>query len=277
MLNRPSAGLVGATDRQAVRESGMAPAPVDGGGASAPLTDGRILSRIGARVVFHCHDDAGVSSRLSLAVSIGALALSLLVAGCDPAPRYGPQAPPYIGVTYAEDSVVATGLPQSLTLFFDQDFAQHQVMLSVPEGAYPSGTTVTIRAGVVDQLAVPNGDRVVLDSFLGRHGGHQGAPLAVQVLPAIPAPAKPLTLGLLGYQYDATSYDVLYANECDAAWQVVGAGQAVAVDDRKRSFSIAIAEPGLWTLGQAGSGAIPLPAMPLADAACPALLDGGGR
>jgi len=214
-----------------------------------------------------------VNSGLSLAVSIGALVLSPTVGGCDPAPGYGPQAAPYVGVTYAEDSVVATGVAQSLKLFFSEDFAQYQIVLSLPEGAYPPGTTVTMRVVVDDQLTVPNGDVVALDSFLGRPSQHQGSPLAVQVLPAMPPPATPLMLGLLGY--DGTSYDVLHASECDAAWQVVTAGQAVAVDDRRRSFSIAITAPGLWTLGQSRDGGVPVPGTP-ADAACPALFDGGG-
>jgi hypothetical protein len=244
-------------------------------GSSAPLTGGRIFVEKSSAGGLRLPGRRRVSSRLSLAVSIGALALSPVVAGCDPAPGYGPQAPPYVGVTYAEDSVVATGLPQTLKLLFSEDFAQDQIILAVPEGAYASGTTVIMRVVVEDRLTVPNGDGVVLESFLGRPSEHLGAPLAVQVLPAVPAPAKPLMLGLLGY--DATSYDVLHANECDAAWQLVGNGPAVAIDDRKRSFSVAITEPGLWTLGQTGDGGTPVPATALADAGCPALFDGGGE
>jgi len=200
--------------------------------------------------------------------------LAVAVTACDPAPAYGPQVPPYVGVTYAEDSVVATGGAQDLGIFYSDDFQQYQVALSLPAGAYASGARVTLR--LVAGLAFASGDDVPLGQFLGLARSITGqGQTAVQVLPATPPPAAPLTLRLLGY--DGTSYDVLHAKECDAAWQVVGTVRAVPLGGTRSSLSLQITDPGLWTVGQPGDGGVPATATPQPAASCPASPDGGGQ
>jgi len=200
--------------------------------------------------------------------ALGALGTS--GAACDPAPRYGPQQSPYVGVTYVEGSVVATGDSQRLGMRTNGSAGENVVTLSLAAGAYPAGTRVTLRW--VAELGLTGSDIDQLDQFGPRQDDSNGD-VAVQLLPATPAPASPLTLELS--VFDVASYDILHANPCDAAWQITGTAQAVAQGVDRPSVSFPIASPGLWALGRQPDGGQPQPVQ-RPDAGCRGPADGAG-
>lgn len=111
--------------------------------------------------------------------------------------------------------------------------------LSVPAGAYPAGTRVTLR--LVNNLPMP------ADTSSTSYFGYprSGYPIqAVQVLPAQPSPAKPLQLVLFGGM-QSLSYTVFHAREGESTWTNTG----MVLPNTGEGLSVAISEPGLWTAG----------------------------
>src|SRR3569623_1499497 len=189
------------------------------------------------------------------------MALGTAGAACDPAPRYDSPQSPYVGVTYAEGSIVTTGDTQAISILSDR-LGDNGVTLSLPAGAYPPGTRVTLRW--VSDLGLTGSDVDQLDQF-GSWNCRDYSDVAAQVLPPAPPPASPLTLTLPAT--DPTSYDILHANECDAVWQVAGTVQAVDLGSYPLWASFEIASPGLWTLGQKPDGG-PTPPVARPEAGC---------
>src|SRR3569623_1467086 len=101
-----------------------------------------------------------ISRRLSVVVAL--MALGTAGAACDPAPRYDSPQSPYVGVTYAEGSIVTTGDTQAISILSDR-LGDNGVTLSLPAGAYPPGTRVTLRW--VSDLGLTGSDVDQLDQF----------------------------------------------------------------------------------------------------------------
>jgi len=180
-------------------------------------------------------------------LAAGALALAALSLGCDPTPDYGPLQPPYFGWISAEDSVVTTGQAQQLGFLSSGSAGQHAVTVSLPAQAYPPGTRVTLRW--VSSPGFATDESVQLGAFVG--GDFFNYDSALQLLPTTPAPASAPTVVLIGT--GLSTYDLLHATECDAAWQVVGTASAV-LSTPSSSLSFPLSAPGFWTLGQKAPG-----------------------
>lgn len=166
--------------------------------------------------------------------------------------------------------MVATGSSQRLNILADGPTGAGGVTLSVPDGAYPAGTKVTLRW--MNELGLTGEDVDQLNQFQFRHAPY--GDVAVQVLPAAPLPASPLALELPAIA--PTTYDILHANECDAAWQIAGTAQGVALGPYSASVSFEIASPGLWALGLQPDGGQSMPAE-RPEAGCRTSSDGGGQ
>jgi hypothetical protein len=142
-----------------------------------------------------------------------------------------------VGQILEEQSAVVTAGSQPIVL------QALLARLSVPAGAYPAGTRVTLR--LVNNLPMP------ADTSSSYFGYPQSEyPIqAVQVLPAQPSPAKPLQLVLLG-GVQSESYTVFHAREGESTWTNTG----MVLENAVEGLSVAISEPGLWTAGDSPSG-----------------------
>ena len=176
-------------------------------------------------------------------LAAGALTLAAASPGCEPAPEYGPLAPPYIGEIYAENSVLTTGEAQQLGILPTGSPGQYAVTMSLPAGAYTPGILVTLRW--VTDLRLVTDESLQLGSLVGNT--YYSLYDALQLLPPAPVPTSPLTVTLI--DSGVSTYDVLHASECDVSWQVVGTARA-APSTPNTSLSFPLSGPGLWTLGQ---------------------------
>ena len=178
-----------------------------------------------------------------------------------------------MGVIWAENSAIATGMSQQLQLT-DGALPLEMVAVTLPAGAYMPGTRVTLRW--VASLGLTTNESLELGS-LSRVGPQDAA---LQLLPSSPGPASPLPAIVLGS--GPGSYDVLHANECDASWQIVGtarAGTFTTSEASSPSLSFEMSGPGLWTLGQSRTGmdaGTVTPGAAPSDASCPTSSSGKG-
>lgn len=163
------------------------------------------------------------------------MALAALFLACEPTPNYPAPEQPIVGEILEEQSAVVTRNGQPIVL---QTVA---ATLSVPAGAYPASTRVTLR--LVNDLPMP------IDTSSSYFGyPQQYLVQAVQVLPAQPSPAEPLQLVLFGGT-QSLSYTVFHAREGESTWTSTG----MVLQDTGAGLSVAISEPGLWTAGNASS------------------------
>jgi len=164
------------------------------------------------------------------------MALTTLFLACEPTPNYPVPEQPMVGEILEEQSAVVTADNQPIVL------QAVVARLSVPAGAYPASTRVTLR--LVNDLPMP------VDTSSSYFGYPQQYRVqAVQVLPAQPSPAKPLQLVLFGGE-ESLYYTVFHAREGQSIWTNTG----MVLRDTGAGLSVAISEPGLWTAGNASSG-----------------------
>ena len=165
------------------------------------------------------------------------MALTTLFLACEPTPNYPIPEQPNVGEILEEQSAVVTAAGQPIVL------QTGAATLSVPVGAYPASTRVTLR--LVNNLPMPADSR---SSFFG-YPQSESPIQAVQILPAQPSPAKPLQLVLFGGE-ESLYYAVFHAREGQSTWTNTG----MVLPDTGAGLSVAISEPGLWTAGNASSG-----------------------
>jgi hypothetical protein len=145
-------------------------------------------------------------------------------------------------VILEERSAIVTGSDRQIGLAYDENApGQHLIRVSLPAGAYPAGTRVTIRK--VTNLAAPN----AMSMFVYGRSNF----VALQVLPVAQTPALPLHVELTGHGSPGV-YVLWHARESDMEWTVTGELEATAT-----TMSFAIGEPGLWAVGHAQSGGAP--------------------
>lgn len=169
----------------------------------------------------------------------GVTALTTLLVACEPTPTYPVPEQPIVGEILEEQSALVPANGQPIVL------QAVVARLSVPAGAYPAGTRVTLR--LVNYLpTLPVGTNT---SFFGYPDFSRSPVEAVQVLPAQPSPAKPLQLVLLG-GVQSESYTVFHAREGASTWTNTG----MVLPNTAEGLSVAISEPGLWTAGDPPSG-----------------------
>lgn len=161
----------------------------------------------------------------------GSAALVVALVACDPVPSYPVPEQPVVGMIFNEQSGVVTADGQAIVLHTTQ------ADLTVPAGAYPVGTRVTLRL-VGDLRLQPEAGASFLTSPIQ----------AVQILPAQPAPGRDLSV-VLHYGPDSGSFAIFHAVEGDAAWTNTG----VVVPATGAGLPISASAPGLWTAGLATS------------------------
>jgi len=164
------------------------------------------------------------------------MALTTLLVACEPTPTYPVPEQPIVGEILEEQSAVVTAAGQPIVL------QTGAATLSVPVGAYPASTRVTLR--LVNNLPMPAD---ASSSYFG-YPQSQYPVQAVQVLPAQPSPAKPLQLVLFGGM-QSLYYTIFHAREGESTWTNTG----MVLPDTGAGLSVAISEPGLWTAGNASS------------------------
>jgi hypothetical protein len=164
------------------------------------------------------------------------MALTTLIVACEPTPTYPVPEQPIVGEILEEQSALVTANGQPIVL------RAYAASLSIPTGAYPAGTRVTLR--LVNSLPMP------ADTSSSYFGYPQSeCPVqAVQVLPAQPSPAQPLQLVLFG-GVQSLSYTIFHAREGELTWTNTG----LVLLNTSAGMSVAISEPGLWTAGNASS------------------------
>jgi|GEM_PF-4530939 len=169
------------------------------------------------------------------------LATAAVVLGCEPTPRYVAPEKPVVGTVELEASVTVTGGSGELDFYYDESLQEYRLRITIPAGAYPKGTVVTVR--VLSKVLLRADTEVVLGPFV--NGGSTRV-RALQLLPASLPPAVPLQVALVGGLAPWT-FDVLHAREGDPAWAVVGSVEPSAADPM---LSFDIDAPGLWSIGQ---------------------------
>lgn len=163
-------------------------------------------------------------------VRFGSAALVVALAACDPEPSYPAPEQPVVGVILDEQSSLVTANGQPIALHFT--YAD----LSVPPGAYPLGTWVTLRLVGSLRMQAEMGD------------AYLNPPIqAVQLLPARPAPAVALQV-VLHYGPGSKSYAIFHAIEGDPAWTSTGMVVQATIEDLAFSASA----PGLWAASTSG-------------------------
>ena len=157
-------------------------------------------------------------------VRFGSTALVVALVACDPVPSYPVPEQPVVGLILDEQSRLVTADGQPIALHFtDAD-------VTVPAGAYPVGTRVTLR--LLGSLPM---EREAGESFLT-------PPIeALQLLPARPAPATALQV-VLHYGPQAGDFAIFHAVEGDAAWTRTG----VVVPATSAGLPFSTSAPGLW-------------------------------
>lgn len=140
-----------------------------------------------------------------------------------------------MGWIVAQSSAIVGESDAQLLLGYDPHTDAYHVRVSVPAGSYPVGTLVTAR--LVIRIGTPDDSRTVLRYTSGVDCS------ALQLLPAALVPASPLRLELANPFPENDTVLLLHAREADPVWSLLG-----EVDENESPMSIALSEPGLWTL-----------------------------
>jgi hypothetical protein len=169
----------------------------------------------------------------------GSMVLAASLVACDPAPNYPTPQEPLVGTVQQEKGVVADGTSQEIGMLYRGYFGKDSLRITIPAGAYPVGTRVTVR--IVSAFGPPGRP----DQTLRRPPGWPVSPgSALQVLPASPPPALSLRVEF-DMEGNEGVMDLLHAHEGDSAWVTVA-----EVDCNGPTVDFDIGEPGLWTLAQ---------------------------
>ena len=170
---------------------------------------------------------------------MGGLAIVALVFACEPTPNFPTPEQPVPGMIWEERSAIATGADQQIGLLYKQylDSGQHRIRVSIPAGAYPVGTRVTIR------LVFDLGTLADIGDVMGQLAGLSGASMALQILPAGLVPARPLRIEISNVWPKTSNFDLLHAYEGDHTWTTVA-----KVDIGATTVAFEVGQPGLWTL-----------------------------
>jgi hypothetical protein len=172
---------------------------------------------------------------VSASVRLGLAAMVVALAACEPTPKYPVPEQPVVGEILGEQSGVVAADGQSVVI--DAGLAR----LSVPAGAYPAGTRVTLRL-VGNMRMQPEADSSLW--------GYPQYPVqAAQILPAQPPPAQALEVVFHGGE-QSVYFAVFHATEGDSAWT----GTGMVVLNTGAGLPFAASAPGLWTAGPAPYG-----------------------
>jgi hypothetical protein len=168
--------------------------------------------------------------------------------GCSPTPQYPPAAQPVIGTIYDEETLTIAGGEQAIELFEVSPAREHTVRISIPQGAYPEGTQVTIRMAA--DFEYPSPGQLAVFILANNYFPQEIHDLAVQVLPADVVPATPLAVEVKGTG-EPWGFDILHALESEQTWDIVQSGIFAAFGPDEPDNPILrfnITSPGLWTV-----------------------------
>ena len=188
-----------------------------------------------------------IGRALSLSLPLPLFVAAAAVLACEPTPRYATPEEPLVGKVALEASTVVTDAGGELDFFYADWLPAYRLRVSIPAGAYPKGTVVTIR--LLSELDTRADTEIVLGRFL--NGGNANIQ-ALQLLPASLTPAVPVHVAIVG-ALNPWTFDVLHARETAPAWTVVTSVAPSTTDVTTLPFDMDA--PGLWTIGQ-----LPLPA-----------------
>jgi hypothetical protein len=167
----------------------------------------------------------------------------LLAAGCDPTPHFPPVVPPPPGlIQYEAEMVARDDIPT--TFYVDQG-----LWLSIPAGAVPNGTPVTVRLLVgVGSSSGPRMAERPLVTWVSAFGDS-----AIQVLPESLVLSSPGEMRFSRFPAPSdrvgTCPVVLHARSEDSEWQVVGRATITGSDSTDVvDLSVSIDRGGLWSV-----------------------------
>lgn len=166
-----------------------------------------------------------------------AAALASLVAACEPEPHFATPEGPLPGKIVTEASLVADGSDQQLGLLYRSDLDPYQggyrIKVTVPQGAYPVGTRVTVR--LLYQIETQG-------RYIGLEPFSWTSATALQILPAGRDPERPLHIEFVESRIGNTSYLLLHAREAASDWSVVS-----GLDGSYLNTSFEATRSGLWS------------------------------